>query len=62
MNEAIDGKQNAQTVTAHQINISIAKQVAGLVKSTLGPYGMDKEMVDAAGEVVMTNDGATILK
>ena len=62
MNEAVDGKQNAQTVTAHQINISIAKQVAGLVKSTLGPYGMDKEMVDAAGEVVMTNDGATILK
>jgi chaperonin GroEL (HSP60 family) len=62
MNEAVDGKQNAPTVTAHQINISIAKQVAGLVKSTLGPYGMDKEMVDAAGEVVMTNDGATILK
>ena len=62
MNEAVDGKQNKPTVTAHQINISIAKQVAGLVKSTLGPYGMDKEMVDAAGEVVMTNDGATILK
>ncbi len=62
MTDAVDAKQQAPTVTAHQINIQVAKQLANLVKSTLGPYGMDKEMVDAAGEVVMTNDGATILK
>lgn len=62
MAQAVDAKQNAQQVTAHQINIQVAKQLAHLVKSTLGPYGMDKEMVDAAGSVLMTNDGATILK
>ncbi len=62
MSEAIDATQQKTTVTAHQINISVAKQLGDLVKSTLGPYGMDKEMVDAAGKVVMTNDGATILK
>lgn len=62
MSEAIDANQQKATVTAHQINISVAQQLANLVKSTLGPYGMDKEMVDAAGKVVMTNDGATILK
>ena len=62
MSEAIDASQQKATVTAHQINISVAQQLANLVKSTLGPYGMDKEMVDAAGKVVMTNDGATILK
>ena len=62
MAQAVDAKQNAQLVTAHQINIQVAKQLADLVKSTLGPYGMDKEMVDAAGSVLMTNDGATILK
>lgn len=62
MAQAVDAKQNAQQVTAHQINIQVAKQLANLVKSTLGPYGMDKEMVDAAGTVLMTNDGATILK
>ena len=62
MAQAVDAKQNTQQVTAHQINIQVAKQLANLVKSTLGPYGMDKEMVDAAGSVLMTNDGATILK
>lgn len=62
MSEVVDGKQQAQAITAHQVNIAVAKQIANIVKSTLGPYGMDKEMVDAAGTVVMTNDGATILK
>ena len=62
MASVIDSKQQTQIVTAHQINIQVAKQLADLVRSTLGPYGMDKEMVDHAGGVVMTNDGATILK
>lgn len=62
MSEAIDAKQQKTTVTAHEINISVAKQLGDLVRSTLGPYGMDKEMVDSAGKVMMTNDGASIIK
>ena len=62
MATVVDAKQNAPVVSAHDINIQVAIQLANLVKSTLGPYGMDKEMVDPAGVVVMTNDGATILR
>lgn len=39
-----------------------AKAVAEAVRTTLGPKGMDKMLVDAMGDVVITNDGATILK
>jgi chaperonin GroEL (HSP60 family) len=43
-------------------NINAAKAVADAVRSTLGPRGMDKMLVDSMGDVVITNDGATILK
>ena len=43
-------------------NIRAAKTVAETVKSTLGPMGMDKMMVDGGGNVIVTNDGATILR
>ncbi len=43
-------------------NIAAAKAVADAVRSTLGPKGMDKMLVDSMGDVVITNDGATILK
>lgn len=43
-------------------NIAAAKAVAEAVRSTLGPKGMDKMLVDSMGDVVITNDGATILK
>lgn len=43
-------------------NIRAAKTVAETVKSTLGPLGMDKMMVDGGGNVIVTNDGATILR
>ena len=43
-------------------NISAAKQIADAVRTTLGPKGMDKMMVDSMGDVVITNDGVTILK
>jgi chaperonin GroEL (HSP60 family) len=43
-------------------NIRAAKGVADTVKSTLGPMGMDKMMVDGGGNVIVTNDGATILR
>ena len=39
-----------------------AKTVAGVIRSSLGPKGLDKMMVNPDGEVTITNDGATILK
>jgi len=47
---------------AQQNNITAAKMVADLVKSSLGPRGLDKMLVDSLGDVTITNDGATILK
>jgi len=44
------------------MNITAAKAVAGAVRTTLGPKGMDKMLVDTIGDVVITNDGVTILK
>jgi len=43
-------------------NIAAAKAVATAVRSTLGPKGMDKMLIDGMGDIVITNDGATILK
>jgi thermosome len=43
-------------------NIAAAKAVAESVRTTLGPKGMDKMLVDSIGDVTITNDGATILK
>src|SRR5213594_1981038 len=43
-------------------NIMAARAVADAVRSTLGPKGMDKMLVDSMGDVVITNDGVTILK
>ncbi|MFZ0220185.1 MAG: TCP-1/cpn60 chaperonin family protein [Candidatus Nitrosopolaris sp.] len=42
--------------------LAAAKEVANVVKSCLGPYGMDKMLVSSIGNVTITNDGATILK
>ncbi len=42
-------------------NIMAAKAIAGAVRTTLGPRGMDKMLVSSTGDVVITNDGATIL-
>jgi len=44
------------------MNITAAKAVASAVRTTLGPKGMDKMLVDTIGDVVITNDGVTILK
>src|SRR3989442_7394161 len=43
-------------------NIAAAKGVADAVRATVGPRGMDKMLVDSRGDVVITNDGVTILK
>ncbi len=47
---------------AQKNNITAAKLVADLVKTSLGPRGLDKMLVDPIGDVTITNDGATILK
>jgi len=47
---------------AQRNNIAAAKAVAQTVRTTLGPKGMDKMIVDSMGDVIVTNDGVTILK
>jgi len=47
---------------AQRMNIAAAKLVAETVRTTLGPKGMDKMIVDSQGEVTVTNDGVTILQ
>ncbi|HKJ58650.1 MAG TPA: TCP-1/cpn60 chaperonin family protein, partial [Halobacteriales archaeon] len=47
---------------AQSMNITAGKAVAEAVRTTLGPKGMDKMLVDSTGSVVVTNDGVTILK
>jgi thermosome len=47
---------------AQRTNIAVAVAVASAVKTTLGPKGMDKMMVSDLGDIVITNDGATILE
>ncbi len=57
-----EGTQRTRGRSAQSNNIAAAKAVADSVRSTLGPKGMDKMLVDSMGDVVITNDGATILK
>ncbi len=56
-----DGTKRVRGRDAQRINILIGKAVANAVKSTLGPRGMDKMIVDELGDVTISNDGATIL-
>ncbi|WP_207205228.1 thermosome subunit alpha [Methanolobus psychrotolerans] len=57
-----EGSQRTRGRDAQSNNIMAAKAVAEAVRTTLGPKGMDKMLVDSLGDVVITNDGATILK
>lgn len=57
-----EGTESTKGKTAHSNNIMAARAVADAVRSTLGPKGMDKMLVDSMGDIVITNDGATILK
>lgn len=57
-----EGTERTKGKGAQFNNIAAAKAVADAVRSTLGPKGMDKMLVDSMGDVVITNDGATILK
>ncbi|MEM1696716.1 MAG: thermosome subunit beta [Desulfurococcaceae archaeon] len=56
-----EGTQRTAGRDALRINIMAARAVAEMVKTTYGPKGMDKMLVDALGDVTITNDGATIL-
>jgi thermosome len=57
-----EGSKRIHGSYAQHNNIMAAKAVAEAVRTTLGPKGMDKMLVDSLGDVVITNDGATILK
>ena len=54
-------KEQTKGREALSMNIAAAKAVASIVKSTLGPRGMDKMLVNPIGDITITNDGATIL-
>lgn len=54
-------KEQTKGKEALSMNIAAAKAVASIVKSTLGPRGMDKMLVNPIGDITITNDGATIL-
>ena len=56
------GTQRMEGKNAQQDNINAAKAIAGAVRTTLGPKGMDKLLTDDLGDSIVTNDGASILK
>ncbi len=56
-----EGTTRERGSDAQKRNIAAAKAIADAVRTTLGPKGMDKMLVDSLGDVVITNDGATIL-
>lgn len=56
-----EGTQRTQGREAQKINMMAARAIAEAVRTTLGPKGMDKMLVDTLGDVTVTNDGATIL-
>src|SRR6476660_1025471 len=57
-----EGATQTKGKDAQKNNITAAKLIAEVVRSSLGPRGMDKMLVDTLGDVTITNDGATILK
>ena len=57
-----EGGERSSGKEAQSSNINAAKAVGAAVRTTLGPKGMDKMLVDSLGDVVITNDGVTILK
>ena len=57
-----EGTQRSRGREAQLNNIMVAKIISETMRSSLGPRGMDKMLVDSFGDVTITNDGATILK
>ncbi len=52
----------SQGKDVRMVNITAVKALANIVKTSLGPQGLDKMLVDEIGDVTITNDGATILR
>src|SRR5713226_6233440 len=57
-----EGSTQSRGRRAQKNNIEAAKLIAEIVKTSIGPKGMDKMLVDSMGDVTITNDGATMLK
>jgi len=57
-----EGTKREKGNEAIKTNALAAQEVAKIVRTTLGPKGMDKMLVDELGDIIITNDGATILK
>ena len=57
-----EGSNQSRGREAQRNNIAAAKLISEIVKSSIGPRGMDKMLVDSLGDVTITNDGATMLK
>jgi thermosome len=57
-----EGTSQTKGRDAQKNNIMAAKLIAEIIRSSLGPRGLDKMLVDGMGDVTITNDGATILK
>ncbi len=57
-----EGTQRLLGREAQRMNIMAGKALAESIRTTLGPKGMDKMLVDGLGDIVVTNDGVTILK
>ncbi|HLN44073.1 MAG TPA: TCP-1/cpn60 chaperonin family protein, partial [Candidatus Sulfotelmatobacter sp.] len=55
-----EGSERSGRRDAQRNNIMAAKTIAEAVKSSLGPKGMDKMMVDSSGDIIITSDGRTI--
>jgi len=56
-----EGTSRRRGKEARRANITAARIVAEMLRSTLGPRGMDKMLIDSLGDITITNDGATIL-
>ncbi|MBY8999268.1 MAG: thermosome subunit, partial [Candidatus Thorarchaeota archaeon] len=56
-----EGTSRSKGKEAQRNNIMAAKVIAEAIRSTLGPRGMDKMLVDSLGDITITNDGASIL-
>ena len=57
-----EGKRVISGREAQRLIVKTAQEISDRVRSTLGPLGMDKMLVDSMGNQLLTNDGATILK
>ena len=57
----IQGQRTSGAAVRHA-NVTAAAAIANIIKSSLGPLGLDKMLLDNMGEITITNDGATILQ